>query len=73
MGYLTFIKYMTCTRWTTLSMNSFDRLFMDRPVEPPLGSALRERLRTHKVFTKDQCFYLNYRKFSIKSYVLDVY
>ena len=34
---------------------------------------LRERLRTHKVFTKDQCFYLNYHKFSIKSYVLDVY
>ena len=36
-------------------------------------SALRERLRTHKVFTKDQNFYLNYHKFSIKSYVLDVY
>ena len=36
-------------------------------------SALRERLRTHKFFTKDQCFYLNYHKFSIKSYVLDVY
>ena len=35
--------------------------------------ALRERLRTLKVFTKDQCFYLNYHKFSIKSYVLDVY
>ena len=35
--------------------------------------ALRERLRTHKVFQKDQCFYLNYHKFSIKSYVLDVY
>ena len=34
---------------------------------------LRERLRTHKVFTKDQLFYLNYRWFSIKSYVLDVY
>ena len=34
---------------------------------------LRERLRTHKAFTKDQCFYLNYHKFSIKSYVLDVY
>ena len=34
-------------------------------------SALRERLRTHKFFTKDQCFYLNYHKFSIKSYVLD--
>ena len=33
---------------------------------------LRERLRTHKFFTKDQCFYLNYHKFSIKSYVLDV-
>ena len=34
---------------------------------------LQERLRTHKVLTKDQCFYLNYHKFSIKSYVLDVY
>ena len=34
---------------------------------------LRERLRTYKVFTKDQCFYLNYLKFSIESYVLDVY
>ena len=34
---------------------------------------LRERLRTHKVYTKDQCFSLNYHKFSIKSYVLDVY
>ena len=32
------------------------------------GSALRERLRSHKVFTKDQSFYLNYHKFSIKSY-----
>ena len=32
---------------------------------------LRERLRTHKVFTKYQCVYLNYHKFSIKSYVLD--
>ena len=36
-------------------------------------TTLRERLRIHKVFTKDQCFYLNYHKFSIKSYVLDVY
>ena len=26
-----------------------------------------------KVFTKDQCFGLNYHKFSIKSYVVDVY
>ena len=34
---------------------------------------LRERLRTHKVFTNYQCFYLNYHKFSIKPYVLDVY
>ena len=34
---------------------------------------LRERLRTQKVFQKDPCFYLNYHKFSIKSYVLDVY
>ena len=31
--------------------------------------ALRERLRTLKVFTKDQCFYIYYHKFSIKSYV----
>ena len=35
--------------------------------------SLRERLRTHKVFTKDQCYYLNCHKFSIESYVLDVY
>ena len=35
--------------------------------------SLRERLRSHKVFTKDQYFYINYHKFSIKSYVLDVY
>ena len=35
--------------------------------------SLREHLRTHKVFTKDHCFYLNNHKFSIKSYVLDVY
>ena len=40
-----------------------------RNAAPPL----RERLRTHKVFTKDQCFYLYYSKFSLKSYVLDVY
>ena len=31
--------------------------------------SLRERFRTHKVFTKDQCFYLNNHKFSIRSYV----
>ena len=35
--------------------------------------SLRKGLRTHKVFTKGQYFYLNYHKFSIKSYVLDVY
>ena len=39
----------------------------------PLLQSLRERLRIHKVFTKDKSFYLNYHKFSIKSYVLDVY
>ena len=38
-----------------------------------LEMTLRERLRTHKVFIKDQCFYLNYHKFSIKLYVVDVY
>ena len=37
------------------------------------NNALRERLRTHKVFTKYQSFYLNCHKFSIKSYVVDVY
>ena len=38
------------------------------------ASALRERLRTHKIFTqKKRYFYINYHKFSIKSYVLDVY
>ena len=36
-----------------------------------MNQSLRERLRTHKVFTKDQCFNLNYHKFSKKSYVLD--
>ena len=47
-------------------------LFVKMPKKCQDGT-LRERLRTHKVFTKDQCFYLNYHKFSIKSYVLDVY
>ena len=42
-------------------------------VDAKLQILLCERLRTHKVFRKDQCFYLNYHKFSIKSYVLDVY
>ena len=39
----------------------------------PKQTTLRERLHTHKVFTKGQCFNLKYCKFSIKSYVLDVY
>ena len=43
------------------------------PLLPFRSCPLRECLRTHKVFTKDQCFYLNYHKFSIKSYVVDVY
>ena len=34
---------------------------------------LGRRLRTHKVFTEDQCFYLNFHEFTIKSCVLDVY
>ena len=41
--------------------------------ETCITQTLRERLRAHKVFTKDQFFYLNYHKFSITSYVLDVY
>ena len=43
----------------------------------PIHIALRERLRTHEVFTVDQIVvvisYLNYHQFSIKSYVVDVY
>ena len=34
---------------------------------------LQERLRTHKLSQKTSVFSLNYHKFSIKSYVLDVY
>ena len=45
----------------------------ERVSQSIMSIALRERLRIHKVFTKYQCFYLNYHKFSIKSYVLDVY
>ena len=48
-------------------------IYTGENVRYKLFSTLRERLRTHKVFTKDQCFYLNYHKFSIKSYVLYVY
>ena len=44
-----------------------------RVVKFKATQALRERLDTHKIFTKDQCFHLHYHKFSIKSYVLDVY
>ena len=33
-------------------------IYYDRPVRP----ALRERLRTHKVFTKRTALYLNYHK-----------
>ena len=36
-------------------------------------SSLRERRRTHKVFTKDQYFYLNHIEISLKSNVVDVY
>ena len=35
--------------------------------------SLRERLRTHKVFIKDQCFFLSqYHKISIKLHVVDM-
>ena len=37
-----------------------------------INASLGERLRTHKVFTIHQWFYLNYYK-SIKSNVVDVY
>ena len=43
-------------------------------VTPGGGITLRERLRTHKVFTKymyQRFLYLNYHKISIKSYVVD--
>ena len=51
---------------TVNKTNLKDRKILNR-------EALRERLRTHKVFKKDQWFYINYHKFSIKSYVLDLY
>ena len=46
---------------------------MDAQAETNMLLTFLERLRTHKVFTKYQCLYLNYHKFSIKSFVLDVY
>ena len=59
-----------------ITMYSLIRIFVVHMKKGKLNAIcypLRERLRTHKVFTKYQCFYLNYHKFSIKSYVLDVY
>ena len=53
-----------------------ERRTPDREVQgsnPTTAVSLRERLLTHKFFTKDQCFYLNYHKFSIKSNLLNVY
>ena len=47
--------------------------FVSRSEYHAAMASLRERLRTHKVFKKDQWFYLNYHKLSITSYVLDVY
>ena len=58
--------------WDEVIKNDRKKIDMDS-VDHQNRSALRERLRTHKVFTKDHCLYLNYHKFSIKSYVLDVY
>ena len=57
-------------------LNSTVRLLTDRSISADLHTftfTLRERLRTHKVFTKGHCFNLNYHKFSIKSYVFGVY
>ena len=58
--------------WFT-KMTCFDERLANEVVHFFQTMSLRERLRTHKVFTKGQCFYLNYHKFSIKSYVMDVY
>ena len=56
-----------------LPVISLSVIFKDIQYNNLLGFSLCERLRTHKVFQKIQCFYLNYHKFSIKSYALDVY
>ena len=48
-------------------------IVFDKAIFRFLSVSLRERLRTYIVFTKDQCFDLHFHKFSIKSYVLDVY
>ena len=48
-------------------------LYENVKTKPESAVSLRESLRTHKVYTKDQCFNLNYYKISVKSYVVAVY
>ena len=74
-NFFLFILKRPKSKMSKLYMCVFDfkLLFKSRNVFTLPRQALRERLRTNKVFTKDHCFYLNYHKFSIKSYVLDVY
>ena len=62
------IHYNHFTEALLISANNFG-YYEELTVFHPL----REHLRTHKAFTKDHCFYLDYHKFSIKFYVLDVY
>ena len=65
---ITSTSLLTGGQWKTKAFDILQKLTNDT-----VWMLLRERLRTHKVFTLDQCFCLNYHKFSIKSYVLDVY
>ena len=70
------LSYSFLNAWFALFLFGQGNVTLSDPVHffPVLcWHSLRERLRTHKFFTKDQCFHLNYHKFSIKSYVLDVY
>ena len=47
--------------------------FMTDIIGPALSASKVSHYVNVYVLTKDQSFYLNYHKFSLKSYVLDVY
>ena len=58
------ILFDNYTRLSGSGVRLFDGLGIELFILVGLGRsflALRERLRTHEVFTKDKCFYLNYR------------
>ena len=65
---VSFLLTKTTTTFITFQKSKVHCAYIYFWVNPK--QSLHERLlHTHKVFTKDQCFYLDYHKFSIKSYV----